>query len=200
MVRPNRLLSLGPFEQVQSSNAMTRGWPSSRPIHLVVFALLSVFASDCKTVQQEHANQQSAADVILFGGKVYTADPRSPWAQAVAIKNDRIIRVGSSSEVRSLARSETVMIDLGNRVVIPGINDAHDHLGDPPFGIRFRSDQSPTPDPALSAVVDSVRSLVEQQPPGTWLQGLVGMKVLGDGAAARVALDKVAPEHPILLF
>ncbi len=181
--------------------AISRPRPkSTRTQFLIAAALLLLLSVGCKRVPREHANEHLAADLILFGGKVYTANPNSPWAQAVAIKDDRIVSVGLSSEVTSLAGPQTLMIDLSDRLVIPGINDAHDHLGDASFGVRFTTDPTPTPNPELLAVVDSVRSLVHQHPAGTWLYTQVGMNVLGQAAAARRALDEAAPQHPVLLF
>ncbi len=70
-----------------------------------------------------------APDLILAGGKVFTADPARPWAEAVAIAGARIVAVGSSAEVRPLAGRTTRVIELQKRVVVPGFNDAHMHLG-----------------------------------------------------------------------
>ena len=73
--------------------------------------------------------RRTPPDLILAGGKVFTADPARPWAEAVAIAGERIVAVGTSAEVRPLAGSATRVIELQKRVVVPGFNDAHMHLG-----------------------------------------------------------------------
>jgi predicted amidohydrolase YtcJ len=56
----------------------------------------------------------------LFNGKIFTSNVNQPYAQALAIKGDRIAAIGGSSEIRLLAGDNTREIDLGGRTVIPG--------------------------------------------------------------------------------
>ena len=69
------------------------------------------------------------ADTVLYNGKIFTVDASHPWAQAVAIRGERIVAVGANAPVRALAGPHTRSINLGGRVVVPGLNDAHVHLG-----------------------------------------------------------------------
>lgn len=64
-------------------------------------------------------------DLVLLNGRVFTADPERPWAEALAIRGDRITGVGSTAEVSALAGASTVRRDLAGRTVLPGLNDAH---------------------------------------------------------------------------
>jgi predicted amidohydrolase YtcJ len=66
--------------------------------------------------------------VILSNGKIITVDERFSIAQAVAIRGDRIVAVGSDAEVTKLASPATRRIDLRGRAVIPGLIDNHMHL------------------------------------------------------------------------
>ena len=70
-----------------------------------------------------------APDTVLLNGHVFTGDPAHPWAEALAIRGDRVIAVGTSAEIAALASSSSTRRDLGGRAVIPGFNDAH--LNDP---------------------------------------------------------------------
>jgi predicted amidohydrolase YtcJ len=137
--------------------------------------------------------------LILTGGKVFTADSARPWAEAVAIRGDRIAAVGTTAEIRRLANSATREIALGGRVVIPGINDAHDHLGETALGPGFRTGPSPMPDPTPGQVLDSLRSLAARAPSGSWLRTQIGMGVLSDTSINRATLDRAAPNHPVML-
>ena len=138
-----------------------------------------------------------APDLILAGGKIFTADPARPWAEALAIAGDHIVAVGTSAEVRPLAGSATRVIELQKRVVVPGFNDAHAHVGGglgPGVNLGLRSN-----DPALADVLKALTAEVARAPAGTWLRGEIGVRVLDDPAATRATLDPITPNHPVLL-
>jgi len=138
-----------------------------------------------------------APDLILAGGKVFTADPARPWAEAVAIAGERIVAVGRSAEVRPLAGSATRVIELQKRVVVPGFNDAHAHVGPgsgPGVSLSFASN-----DPPLADVLKALATEAARAPAGTWLRGDIGVRVLDDPAATRATLDPLTPNHPVLL-
>ena len=139
-------------------------------------------------------------DLILTGGKVFTADAARPWAEAVAIRGERIIAVGTTAEVSRLAGRSTRQVALEGRVVVPGFNDAHDHVGGAEIGVTFATGASPLPDPDVAQVLDSLAALARRTPPGTWLHTVVGLRILEDTTARRAALDRVAPDHPVLLW
>jgi len=138
-----------------------------------------------------------APDLILAGGKIFTADPARPWAEALAIAGDHIVAVGTSAEVRPLAGSATRVIELQKRVVVPGFNDAHTHVGGglgPGVNLGLRSN-----DPALADVLKALTAEAARAPAGTWLRGEIGVRVLDDPAATRATLDPITPNHPVLL-
>jgi predicted amidohydrolase YtcJ len=62
-------------------------------------------------------------DRVFLNGKIYTVDPMRPWAEALAVGGNKILRVGSSSEIKALASEGTEVVDLHGRMVLPGIND-----------------------------------------------------------------------------
>ncbi|HET7899194.1 MAG TPA: amidohydrolase family protein, partial [Flavisolibacter sp.] len=95
---------------------------------------------------------------------------------------------------------QTRVIDLKGKTVIPGINDAHDHIGfGTPVG-RFIAFAEPMlSGPTLQQVLDSLAVVVRQVPAGTLIQGHLGLRLLEDPAARRAALDAVAPDHPVIL-
>jgi hypothetical protein len=143
---------------------------------------------------------QGPPDLVLTGGKVFTADSARPWAEAVAIRGERIVAVGTTGEVGRLAGPSTRRIALGGRVVVPGFNDTHDHIGGAEYGVPFATGSSPMPDPGVGEVLDSVRALAARTPAGTWLHTRVGLRILEDTAARRAALDGAAPNHPVILW
>jgi predicted amidohydrolase YtcJ len=72
-------------------------------------------------------SQESSADRILFHAKVFTADPQSPYAEAVALRGDKIIAVGNLHEVEMSVSSTTERIDLDGKTLFPGFIDSHSH-------------------------------------------------------------------------
>lgn len=165
-----------------------------RPVASVLVAL-AVYAA---SADAQHA-RLSVADIILTGGKIFTSDSTRRWAEAVAIRGERVMAVGTTVEVRRLAGRGTREIALGGRVVIPGINDAHDHVGDVPMPGEFRTGASPTPDPTLVQVLDSIRALGARTAVGTWITTPIGMAILNDTLSRRGALDRAASGHPVFL-
>jgi predicted amidohydrolase YtcJ len=137
------------------------------------------------------------ADVVLVGGKVFTADPARPWAEGLAITGDRVTAVGTAAEVRAAAGPGTRIIELRGRVVVPGFNDAHMHVR-PGLG-PFVDMALGSNDPHLADVLRVLATEKGRAPAGTWLRGEIGARVLDDPAATRKTLDEAAPSHPVLL-
>src|SRR5215470_2146550 len=107
--------------------------------------------------------QPSAPDMILVNGRLFTADGSRPYAEALAVRGDRIVAVNTSANIESLAGPQTTRIDVGGRVMIPGINDAHYHLRvEPPvFPLPFKSR-----DPKWEEVKAAVATATTQAPKG----------------------------------
>jgi predicted amidohydrolase YtcJ len=172
---------------------------TSLPTGRNIFAALCAFAGAFVAPASAQTVAANAPAVILTGGKIFTADSTHPWAEALAIRGERIVAVGTSAEMRRLATRTTRDIPLNGRVVVPGFNDAHDHLGAADFGFSFTTSPSPKPEPTLPVVLDSLRALVRRTPPGTWLHTTVGTHFLEDTTVGRAVLDRVAPRHPVML-
>lgn len=75
------------------------------------------------------ATPGATADVIFTDGVVLTMDSSNPSAQAVAIQGDRILAVGTSDAIMKLRGAATLVVELGGRALLPGMVDAHNHLG-----------------------------------------------------------------------
>jgi hypothetical protein len=99
---------------------------------LAAFILVSVFifALACQS-----KSQKEKADIALIKGRVWTVNPAQPWAEAVAIKGEIILEVGSSKKIKKLISSETQVIDLKGSLVLPGFIDSHTHFLDGGFSL-----------------------------------------------------------------
>jgi len=90
--------------------------------------MLCVAAGVFQIVHMPAAAQGSAPDLLFTNGKIVTVDERFTIAQAIAVKGDRIVAVGSSQEIAKLAGPGTKTVDLRGRTAIPGLIDNHLHL------------------------------------------------------------------------
>jgi predicted amidohydrolase YtcJ len=141
--------------------------------------------------------QQLAPDLIFTDGKIFTSVPQAPYVEALAIRGDRIVAVGDSQKIKALASPRTRQIDLGGRTVIPGINDAHDHLGVTPS--NWSEMEFATVDPPSAEVARAVVAAVAKQPSGTFIFGEIGVTAFHDLRIDRDYLDKLSPHDPVVL-
>lgn len=137
----------------------------------------------------------NAPDTVVFNGKVFTSNPAQPWAQAIAIRGDRVIAVGDTTTITALATSSTRRLDAGGRTIVPGFNDAHQHVGIAPPGDRLGLPFDPT----LEQIERAVRAQVAVSPPGRLLEGEIAQAAWANPSLTRAWLDAVAPDHPVRL-
>jgi predicted amidohydrolase YtcJ len=128
-------------------------------------------------------------------GSVWTGNPKQPWAEAVAIDNDRIIGVGSLTDVEDFVTSETEFINAANGLVVPGLIDSHIHLID--GGLRLSCVQLRDAK-SRDEFVRRIAEFAKSQPAGTWITGGDWDHSLwGRELPSRDWIDAVTPEHPV---
>lgn len=137
------------------------------------------------------------ADLILTNGRIYTVDMAHPWVEAVAVRNGRILAVGTTDEMLALAGQETERLDVGGRLVLPGFTDAHIHFLQVAvrrqqvslFGLRD-----------FDEVLAKVETAVHQAVPGAWVLGWGWDENLWGGVQPSAAmLDRLSPDNPVAL-
>lgn len=146
------------------------------------------------------------ATLLLHGGKVITCDGSNTLAQAVAIRNDRILAVGSDRAMKALSTPHTQRVDLGGKTVIPGMTDGHAHLDREGLRRHLPSLQGAR---SIDDILDRIAHEVRRTPPGTWIitQPVGEPPEYSDPAAGlregryptRHDLDKVSPDHPVYI-
>ncbi len=137
------------------------------------------------------------ADLVLTGGRIFTGDAAKTWAQALAVRGNRIVAVGSDADVKPLIGSSTRVIELRGRTVTAGFQDAHVH---PTHGglarIRCELHESRGKDEYLRIVAEYAAA----NPDREWILG--GGWSLADfpgGLPRREDLDRVVPDRPVIL-
>ncbi len=145
--------------------------------------------------------QQPVADLILSNGRIITVDERFSIAQAVAVRGDRIVAVGTDQEVARLARPDARRIDLGGKAVIPGLIDNHMHLLR--AGTTWQWEVRWDGVGSRARALELLRARVKAAPRGEWIYNLGGWTIeqFADDSRplTREELDRVAPANPVLL-
>src|SRR5688572_11173682 len=137
------------------------------------------------------------ADLAIVNARVFTGDAARPWAEAIAIRTNRIEAVDTTAAIKAAGAAR--VIDASGRLLVPGLNDAHAHPGAMPDLTRLEGPPAIERDPTLDEVLARVRKAVEMSPPGKWIVGEVGATVLDDPRATRATLDPLTPERPLVL-
>ncbi len=160
---------------------------------LTSLLIVSLLSSSFDTLAQKGKRRVS---LILFNGKVFTADARGTVAEAVAVEGERIVAVGTTSEIRGRYQGERE-IDLTGKLVTPGFNDAHIHFAGGGLSLlRVVLNNSPTLEEAKQRIAAKVREL----PAGSWILGRGWDHTLWGGQwPTRADLDAVAPNNPVFV-
>jgi len=140
---------------------------------------------------------EESADLILKNGNIITVNSKNPRCEALAIRDKRIIKVGTSRDMDRFRASKVV--DLQGKTVVPGFIDAHQHLLS--YGITIKTWVDAYETSNSEEIVDKVADKVLSSPKGNWIagRGWAEEKLEGNKLPTRWDLDKVAPENPVTL-
>jgi predicted amidohydrolase YtcJ len=145
------------------------------------------------------AAQTPPADMILVNGKIVTVDDRFAIAEALAIRDRRIVAVGSNAEIEKLKGPQTRTISLDGRTVIPGLIDNHSHWVRAAEHNELRFDGVTTRKRAIALLTERVRAAK----PGEWVAVLGGWSeeqfTDEERGFTRAELDAIAPNNPVVL-
>ena len=140
-------------------------------------------------------------DVVLTGGKVITVDERFTIAQAIAVKGDRVVAVGSNDEIGALAGPATRRIDLAGRAVVPGMIDNHAHYMEE--GVLWTDELRLDNVTTRAQAIEMMKAKAASLPPERWVYTLGGWspdQFTDDKKSfSRAELDQIDSAHPLLL-
>jgi hypothetical protein len=145
------------------------------------------------------ADAQVYATLVLVNGHVWTENPAQPEAEAVAVYGNRILRVGTSEEVRRLAGPPTRVIDLHGRRVVPGFNDAHVHFV---IGGQVLANVQLLDVSSQAEFRERIARFVQSQPPGPWILSGIWDHERWTPAVlpTHQLIDDVTPKNPVFIM
>ena len=177
----------------------------TRVLRLLIVACVMV-AGDRGFAQSETGQTQATAkaDMILRNGKIVTVDEAICDAQAIAIRGDRILAVGSNAQMEALANDSTMIVDLKGRLVIPGFIESHGHftsLGRAKMNLDLMAVRN------WDEVIQMVATAVSKASPGEWIVGRGWHQEKWDeaprgaveGFPTHHGVSAVSPDNPVFL-
>lgn len=141
-----------------------------------------------------------SADLVVRNARVYTMEPSVPQAQAFAVRNGRIIAVGTNDAIAGLAGAGTEVFDARGMTVVPGFIDCHLHpdgetllydvLVGNPYEVEFVT---------IDSIVANLKERAVKTPPSEWVEGFFydDTKVKDGRLITRADLDRVSTDHPV---
>ena len=151
-----------------------------------------------------YARPETPADLVLLHGKIVTVDKNHPSAEALAVRGDRIIAVGTDAQIQLYVAATSRVVDLQGRLAIPGFIDSHAHF----TGIgESRQELDLTKAKDWDGIVTMVAAAARTAKPGEWIRGRGWHQEKWDkrpapnvdGLPFHEELSKVSPDNPVLL-
>jgi predicted amidohydrolase YtcJ len=135
-------------------------------------------------------------DLIVTNGKVYTGSA-TQFAEALAVRGNRILRVGSNRDIKRLKRPQTVVVDAHGGTVIPGFNDSHLHFMSGGLGL---ANVNLLEDGTLEAIQARIKAFADEHPERTWIVGRGWFyDAFPGGLPVRQQLDAIVPDRPVYM-
>ncbi|WP_373400673.1 amidohydrolase [Algoriphagus halophilus] len=152
----------------------------------------------------QSCSKKESADLIITNGKIYTVDEANPIVEAVAVKDGKILALGSSSEIADYISEVTQLVDLTGRTMTPGFIESHAHL----MGIGYNKlELDLMYVQSYDELLDKVAEAVSKAQPGEWITGrgwhqdkwLEKPDKMVKGFQTNDLLNQVSPNNPVFL-
>lgn len=138
------------------------------------------------------------ADIIVIHGRVYTENPKQPWAQAVAIQGAKIVAVGDDAAIEKMRGMGTKVINAGGKLVLPGFTDCHVHFFSGALSLGQVNLEGAKD---VANIQKNLREYASEHPGEDWILGR-GWNYAMFGAEAlphKKYLDEIFPNRPVFL-
>ena len=169
---------------------------SSSALRAALFTLVlsSVAACGGKPADEPAASAESA-DFIFVNAAIYTVNPEQEWAEAVVVRGNEIVYVGDNAGAEAF---EGTVVDLGGRMVMPGMVESHIHIG---IGAATTSGVILGPTDSVEDVLRKVKEYADANPDKETIFGASYLAGLFDERGGHKSmLDEIVPDRPVYLL
>lgn len=138
------------------------------------------------------------ADMIIVNARVYTVNPQQKWAEAIAVRGDKIVAVGDRKQIEALRGPATKVIDAQGRLLLPGFTDCHMHFIDGSLSLlQVNLDDANT----IAEIQQRVKDYASAHPDLPWVQGRGWTYTVfpPSGLPDKKYLDEIIPDRPVYL-
>ena len=139
--------------------------------------------------------QSAPVSLAVVNARIWTGNPKRPWAEAIAVRGDRIAAVGSSAEIRKMTGASAKIIDAHGQMLVPGFNDAHVHIisaGRGLSSVKLRDASTP------AEFIARIKAYAKTIPRGAWItDGDWDHTLWGGELPTRQWIDSVTPDTPV---
>ena len=139
-----------------------------------------------------------AADTVIVNARIYTVNVRQPWAEALAIRGDKVLAVGSAKEIAAYRGASTKVIDAQGKLLLPGFTDCHIHFLDGSLSlVQVNLDEAKT----VAEIQKEVKTFADAHPDLPWVLGRGWNYTVFNpsGMPDKIYLDQVIPDRPVYL-
>jgi predicted amidohydrolase YtcJ len=166
---------------------------------LLIQILFAALFSLSKLGAADAASQP--ADLIITNARIYTVNPQQKWAEALAVRGDKIVAVGERKQIEALRGPATKVVDAGQRLLLPGFTDCHIHFMEGSLGLTRVDLNDARTVAEIQKRVKAYADAHPARPNDPWIQGM-GWTYPTFGPTAlpnKKILDDVVPDRPVYL-
>jgi predicted amidohydrolase YtcJ len=173
--------------------------PSQRQmIRVHKFRLIALIFAGFLLISACNQSKGVPADTLLIHARIYTVNPKEPWAQAMAVREGKIIAVGSDRAIAAYQGTSTKVIDAKEHMVLPGFIDAHVHMmagAAQLSGVTFNDTRT------IGDFQKAIKDYAAAHPEKKWIQGMGWVyNIFGEkGLPDKKLVDEVVPDRPVYL-
>ncbi|HSG88517.1 MAG TPA: amidohydrolase family protein [Pseudomonadales bacterium] len=167
----------------------------ANPFLLPILLVLAGLSACGEPAPSTSAPAGEAVDLVVTGARIRTGDVREPWADAMAVRDGRIVAIGAHDDVRRVVGDAAANLTLQGGLVVPGFIDAHEHFawsGDGLASVQLRDAAT------REAFTDRIAAFADGLAPGEWvLNGAWDHENWGGELPTREWIDAVTPDNPV---
>ncbi len=144
------------------------------------------------------ADNPDRVDTILINGRIYTENPKQPWADALAVRSSKIIAVGTAKQMEAFRGPYTKTVDAQQHLVLPGFVDCHIHFMEGSLGLTHVDLNEAS---TVLEIQKRVKTYADAHPTEPWITGMGWMypTFKPSGLPDKKILDEIVPDRPVFL-